>query len=172
MITWVYAASPVCGGGVAGCCKGGWYHTVSLSWHCANQSLSYPINAEHQARQRQVSNLISHWFNSAGIQTYALPYGKPALYRFGHRDGSWCQTCDSACSWRLYSAVPLGYQAGLEGRNVASCTSGVILLLILSLPFLAFIWVPIVGTGKDCIVLLGKYLEAKATEWNQVCFPY
>ena len=32
-------------------------HSVTLSWHWANQSLSYPNNAEHLARKRQVSIL-------------------------------------------------------------------------------------------------------------------
>ena len=32
-------------------------HTVTPSWHCANQTLTYSINIECQARERQVSIL-------------------------------------------------------------------------------------------------------------------
>ena len=39
-------------------------HSVTLSWHWANQSFPYPNNAKHLARKRQA--LINHWFDSTG----------------------------------------------------------------------------------------------------------
>ena len=51
---------------------------TNLSWHCANQSLSYPINAKCQGR---IIGLT--W--GGGLRTPSLSHRKPALYRFGHR---------------------------------------------------------------------------------------
>ena len=58
-------------------------HSVTLSWQWTNQPLSYPINAEHQARMRQVS--IKSLVHSTGNQTPNLPHVRLALYQFGHR---------------------------------------------------------------------------------------
>ena len=46
---------------------------------------SYPIYAEYHARVATNIHLISYWFDSVGIQTLDLPYGKHTLYQFGHR---------------------------------------------------------------------------------------
>ena len=48
-------------------------HSVTLSWHWANQSLPCPIN------------LISHWFDSTVIRTPEFPHALDALYRLGPR---------------------------------------------------------------------------------------
>ena len=47
-------------------------HSVILSLHWANQSLSYPTNAEHQARKRQISIIKSLlWLGQGSIPAWS-----------------------------------------------------------------------------------------------------
>ena len=45
-------------------------HSVPLSWHWANQYLTYPINAECKARKRQVSKVIGLTQPGTKLPTY------------------------------------------------------------------------------------------------------
>ena len=76
-------------------------HSVIFSWHWANQSLSYPNNAERQARKWKVSVLKSLiWLDSQGpdsnlwgSDSQIFQDGKWTLYSFGHISGLrpwWC----------------------------------------------------------------------------------
>ena len=78
-------------------------HSITLSWHLANQSLSYPINAEHLARKRQVSILKSLvWLdqysdlqgpdsNLWGSDSPIFQHGRRTLYSFSHLIWSACR---------------------------------------------------------------------------------
>ena len=58
---WLYSAAPLEGMVTNHDSK---FHSVTFSWHCANQSLPYPSNAECLTRNRQVSILKSSvWFD-------------------------------------------------------------------------------------------------------------
>ena len=55
-------------------------HSVSLSWRWAKQSIPYPINAEPQARTRQISIWLVNWepnCRSPTPKTLALPMRPP-----------------------------------------------------------------------------------------------
>ena len=69
------------------CCptgkSGHWHHdplshSVTLSWDWANQSLPYPINADRQARKRQISVLLFIDLTWLGIKLPIFPA------QFGH----------------------------------------------------------------------------------------
>ena len=89
-------------------------HTVTLSWHWANQSFPYPNSTEHLARKRQVSFLKSlGWldqvFNPWDSDSPISQNGKRTLYSFGHVIWSWdtnkpyASTSCHICRWMLNS---------------------------------------------------------------------
>ena len=68
-------------------------HSVTLSWHWANQFLPSANNAEHQARKQQAWIFKSSvWLDQVSNpnQTHDLkiPWSSRALYSFGHADWS------------------------------------------------------------------------------------
>ena len=64
-----------------------------LTSHCSINS----INSERQAKVATNMNLLIHWHDWAGIWIGELLYRSSVLYRFGHRDQSWCQTSPMTC---------------------------------------------------------------------------
>ena len=61
-------------------------HSVTLSWHWANQALHCPNNAEHLASKwQQVSILYKSlvWLDNCS-NPWFLPHSRPVLHRFGH----------------------------------------------------------------------------------------
>ena len=93
-----------------------WSHSITLSWHWANQSLPYQYhnNAEHQARKRQVSILKSFFLldqvlnlqaRNSNLRSSNSPIsqnGRRALYLFGNPDWLWFRNWWwwHLCSWR------------------------------------------------------------------------
>ena len=98
-------------------------HSVTLSWHWANQSLPHPNNAEHLARKRQVSIL----FDSTGVWTHDRPHARPVLYRFApvHTQvkSTWVHTVTYQ---NLSSYVLRCYQEVNSTRTTSSPSKGIV----------------------------------------------
>ena len=120
--SWVFLSQNIRGGketsgskgdrrGVSKCGPGCWYHdpiphTVMLSCHCANQSMSYLINAKHQAR-------VSINFIVIGLTR--LGFKLDAFHK-----GSLCSTVSASASSDLGKRTVCG-KASMRVDDLVDC---------------------------------------------------
>ena len=90
-------------------------HSVALFWHWSHQSLPYPNNAEHQARESQVSlvwldQCLKPWGPDLNLWPSDSPIsqnGWHTLFSFGHPDWLVKLICgvSSCCVWSSLTGV-------------------------------------------------------------------
>ena len=110
--TWLYSAAPL--GDQASQHQNLITHSVTLSWHWANQSLLYSNNIERQARVVTSINFISHYFDSAGF--FVLCWMRGSTWKAGNgmklrrksvhlwrfRSSYWSYSVDPFTVWAIF----------------------------------------------------------------------
>ena len=135
-------------------------HSVTLSWHRANQSLPYPNNAKCRLRQLvsilkslvwldQVSNLRARDSNPGPSDSPISQNEKRALCSFGHPD--WSQTAVSKQIWATLRSVLGLFKLLLTWRHHCVSTPSIeciYLLLLLHNTYLSNKYVYVLYSNK------------------------